>query len=55
MADEGTKSGGAPAAAIRTYPEGIPFTGVIGRAVADSVPAWPVPKLRPRSRPTFFG
>jgi hypothetical protein len=33
MAGEETKSGGAPAAAIRTYPGGSPFTGVIGRAV----------------------
>jgi arylsulfatase A-like enzyme len=28
---------------LRTYPEGTPFTGVIGRTVGESTPAWPVP------------
>ena len=27
----------------RTYPEGTPFSGVIGRTVGASTPAWPVP------------
>jgi arylsulfatase len=36
------------AAPLRTYPEGAPFSGVIGRTVGESVPAWPVP---PRAKP----
>ncbi len=31
-------------AELRTYPEGTPFSGVIGRTAAESTPAWPVPK-----------
>jgi arylsulfatase len=33
---------------LREYPEGAPFPGVIGRTVAESQAAWPVP---PRARP----
>jgi arylsulfatase A-like enzyme len=34
----------------RTYPEGSPFPGTIGRTVASSVPAWPrAPQPRPGS------
>ena len=29
--------------AIRTYRDGTPFTGVIGRTTAESSPAWPEP------------
>jgi len=29
---------------IRTYPEGTPFTGTIGRTAAESTAAWPVPQ-----------
>jgi arylsulfatase len=32
---------------VSTYPEGTPFTGVIGRTVGESVAAWPV---SPRAR-----
>jgi arylsulfatase A-like enzyme len=32
----------------KTYPEGTPFTGRIGRTASTSEPAWPVP---PRARP----
>ena len=32
---------------FKTYPEGTPFTGTIGRTAAASEPAWPVP---PRAR-----
>ena len=28
---------------LNTYPEGKPFTGVIGRTSNESIPAWPVP------------
>jgi arylsulfatase A-like enzyme len=33
---------------LKTYPEGTPFTGRIGRTAASSEPAWPAP---PRPRP----
>ena len=33
---------------IKTYPEGTPFTGTIGRTAAASEAAWPVPR---RARP----
>ena len=32
---------------LKTYPEGTPFTGTIGRTAAASEPAWPMP---PRAR-----
>jgi arylsulfatase A-like enzyme len=32
---------------LKTYPEGTPFTGTIGRTAASSEPAWPMP---PRAR-----
>ena len=32
---------------LKTYPEGTPFTGRIGRTAATSEPAWPQP-LRAR-------
>jgi arylsulfatase len=28
---------------LKTYPEGTPFTGKIGRTAATSEPAWPLP------------
>ena len=28
---------------LREYKEGTPFNGVIGRTIADSIPAWPAP------------
>ena len=28
---------------LKTYPDGTPFTGVIGRTTEDSSPAWPTP------------
>jgi arylsulfatase len=33
---------------FRTYPEGTPFTGTIGRTAGESIAAWPMP---PRPRP----
>jgi arylsulfatase A-like enzyme len=32
---------------LKTYPEGTPFTGTIGRTAGESVAAWPIP---PRAR-----
>ena len=29
---------------LKTYPEGTPFTGTIGRTAASSEPAWPMPQ-----------
>ena len=29
--------------AIKTYKDGTPFTGVIGRTTEESSPAWPEP------------
>ena len=34
-------------ATLKTYPDGTPFTGVIGRTTEESSPAWPEP---PRAR-----
>ncbi len=36
---------------IRTYPEGQPHPGPIGRRAADSEPAWPVPPAPPAGAP----
>jgi arylsulfatase len=36
---------------LRTYPEGRPHPGPIGRAVASSEPAWPVPPSPPAGAP----
>ena len=36
---------------LRTYPEGQPHPGPIGRAAADSEPAWPVPPAPPAGAP----
>jgi len=33
------------------YPEGAPFPGTIGRTIADSSPAWPVPPRAKRGAP----
>jgi Sulfatase len=33
---------GPAQAELKTYPEGTPFTGIMGRTVAESEPAWPV-------------
>jgi len=30
--------------AIKTYKDGTPFTGVIGRTTEESSPAWPEPQ-----------
>ncbi len=35
----------------RTYPEGTPFSGVIGRTVGESVAAWPVSPKAPAGAP----
>ncbi len=31
--------------AIKTYKDGTPFTGVIGRTTEESSPAWPEPPM----------
>src|SRR5919202_15138 len=42
-------------AALREYPEGTAFTGVIGRTVAESAPAWPAPtRARPGAPNVLF-
>ncbi len=33
---------------LKTYPEGTPFTGTIGRTAGESEAAWPQP---PRAKP----
>ena len=37
---------------LKTYPEGTPFTGTIGRTAGESVAAWPMPPRARRARPT---
>jgi arylsulfatase A-like enzyme len=37
--------------ALNTYPEGSPFTGVIGRTTQDSTPAWPESPRPPAGAP----
>ena len=37
--------------AISTYPQGTPFTGVIGRTTDQSTPAWPAPPALPEGAP----
>jgi len=39
---------------VRTYLDGTPFNGVIGRTIADSVPAWPVPASPPPNAPDIL-
>ena len=40
--------------AIKTYQEGTPFTGVIGRTTEESSPAWPEPPRPPEGAPNAF-
>ena len=40
---------------LKTYPEGTPFTGRIGRTASASEPAWPIAKRRPRRRAERHG
>ena len=42
MANPETTAAGNPPPDLRTYPEGTPFTGRIGRTASSSDPAWPV-------------
>lgn len=39
---------------LRTYPEGTPHPGPIGRTVAESEPAWPVPAGPPPGAPNVL-
>lgn len=39
---------------LRTYPEGTPHPGPIGRTSADSEPAWPVPPAPPDGAPNVM-
>jgi len=39
---------------LRTYPEGQPHPGPIGRTVAESEPAWPVPPSAPPGAPNVI-
>jgi arylsulfatase A-like enzyme len=39
---------------LRTYPEGTPFSGVIGRTVGESTPAWPVPPQAKEGAPNVL-
>lgn len=38
----------------KTYPEGTPFTGKIGRTADESEPAWPVPPDAPEGSPNVL-
>lgn len=38
----------------KTYPEGTPFTGKIGRTSNESEPAWPVPPDAPEGSPNVL-
>ena len=40
--------------AIKTYKDGTPFTGVIGRTTAESSPAWPEPPRSPEGAPNVL-
>ena len=39
---------------IRTYAEGGPFPGVVGRTVGESAPAWPVPEPARKGAPNVM-
>ncbi|MBR8831398.1 MAG: hypothetical protein N5P05_002045 [Chroococcopsis gigantea SAG 12.99] len=39
---------------LKTYPDGTPFTGVIGRTVEESSPAWPEPVCAPDGAPNVI-
>jgi len=39
---------------LKTYPEGSPFTGRIGRTVAESEPAWPVARRARKGAPNVL-
>lgn len=38
--------------ALKTYKDGTPFTGVIGRTTEESSPAWPEPPRPPEGAPS---
>ena len=40
--------------AIKTYKDGTPFTGVIGRTTEESSPAWPEPPRPPEGAPNVL-
>ena len=40
--------------AIKTYKDGTPFTGVIGRTAEESSPAWPEPPRAPDGAPNVL-
>jgi len=40
--------------AIKTYKDGTPFTGVIGRTTDESSPAWPEPPRPPEGAPNVL-
>jgi len=40
--------------AIKTYRDGTPFTGVIGRTTEESQPAWPEPPRAPDGAPNVL-
>ena len=39
---------------IKTYKDGTPFTGVIGRTIEESSPAWPEPPHSPEGAPNVI-
>ena len=41
-------------ATIKTYKDGTPFTGVIGRTIEESSPAWPEPPRSPAGAPNVI-
>lgn len=40
--------------AIKTYKDGTPFSGVIGRTTEESSPAWPEPPRPPEDAPNVL-
>lgn len=50
----GSVQKGARGPHLSFYPEGRPFTGVIGRTAAESVPAWPAPPRAPAGAPNIL-
>lgn len=40
--------------AVKTYPDGAPFAGEIGRTADDSSPAWPAPRRAPQGAPNIL-
>jgi arylsulfatase A-like enzyme len=51
---EDQKIGRKDLMAIRTYRDGTPFTGVIGRTTEESSPAWPEPPRPPEGAPNVL-